>query len=116
MRKRYQDYYEVEVAREVGLNAAAVATFLWRRIRYAPDMKYRHGHAWIKAFYGLMSFAMPFLTKAQARYAVGKLMDKGYIKKGHYSDDKFDRTNWYALTPYGAAMMGYGEYYEEEDD
>ena len=27
MRKRYQDYYEVEVAREVGLNAAAVATF-----------------------------------------------------------------------------------------
>lgn len=75
MRKRYQDYYEVEVARECGLNAAAVATFLWRRLIHDPNMKYRHGYAWIKASYGLMSFAMPFLTKAQARYAVGKLVD-----------------------------------------
>ena len=117
MRKRYQDYYEVEVAREVGLNAAAVATFLWRRLIHDPNMKYRHGYAWIKASYGLMSFAMPFLTKAQARYAVGKLMDKGYIKKGNYNDYKFDRTNWYTFTPYGAAMMGYdGEEYAEEED
>ena len=40
MRKRYQDYYEAEVARECGLNAAAVATFLWRRLIHDPNMKY----------------------------------------------------------------------------
>ena len=83
---------------------------------FDPEMKYRHGYSWIKASYGFMSFAMPFLTPGQARYAVRKLMDMGYLKKGHYSDYKFDRTNWYTFTPYGAAMMGYGEDYEEEEN
>lgn len=111
-----RDYFEVEVAREVGLNAATVASFLWDIMRVDPKMKYRHGHAWVKASYGFISLAMPYLTKCQARHAVKKLIKKGYIRKGCYSDNKFDHTNWYAFTEYGSAMMNFGESYEEEDD
>ena len=38
-----QEFFDVEVARECGVNAAAVASYLWHRFREDPEMKYRHG-------------------------------------------------------------------------
>lgn len=38
------------------------------------------------------------------------------IKRAKLSDNRFDRTNWYAFTNYGTAIMKFGEDYEEEEN
>ena len=111
-----QDYFDLEVARECGVNAATVATFLWERLISDPNLKYRHGLAWTKVSQRMMTIALPYLTIDQIAYAVNKLIDLGYIKKGHYDINKFDHTNWYAFTKYGSKVMNFGEEYEYEDD
>ena len=111
-----QDYFDLEIARKCGVNAAAVATFLWEHLMDDPDMKYRHGLPWTKASQKTMTIAMPYLTINQVTYAVNKLIERGYIKKGHYDNNKFDHTNWYAFTKYGSQIMDYGEEYGYEDD
>ena len=79
-----------------------------------PDIKYRHDMVWVKASQKMMTVSMPYLTKGHVAYAVNKLIDRGYIKKGRYSENKFDHTNWYAFTEYGSLVMDYGEDYEDD--
>ena len=111
-----QEFFDVEVARECGVNAAAVASYLWYRFREDPEMKYRHGAAWVGVSQKMMTYAMPYLSIDQVSYAVEKLKKKGYIRVGRYSSSKFDHTNWYSFTDYGASIMNFGESYEDEDD
>ena len=39
----------------------------------------------------------PYFSAKQVRNVIDSLLKQGVILKGNYSENKYDRTNWYAL-------------------
>lgn len=54
--------------------------------------------------------AFPYLTEGKIRNALSKLEENGFIRKGNFSKDKFDKTNWYSLTERGLLYFHNSEY------
>ena len=109
------DYFDIEIARNCGLNAATIASFLWEILAEDPRFFWDEGFVWVKVSQRMMTITMPYFTRGQVAYAVNKLVDGGYIKKAKLSKGKFDHTNWYAFTEYGRAVMSRDEDSNNED-
>ncbi len=110
-----RDYFEVEVEREVGLNAATVASFLWDIMRLDPEMKYRHGLAWVKASYRFISLGMlvildSILNRITANRMKGKetfiFIDEIYLLFMHEFSAQFLFKLWKRVRKYGAYCTG----------
>lgn len=98
--------FHVEVAMEVGLNAAVVfyAIHFWCR-RNRANGKNEHGGLWyvynsVKAWDELF----PYLTAKQIRTALDKLESVGFLESGCFNENPFDRTKWYAVSEKGWAI------------
>ena len=49
------------------------------------------------------------MSRHMVKDAVDLLIEKNILRKDHFNDSRFDRTNWYAFTNYGAKLMKEGE-------
>lgn len=91
--------FDPEIAGRVGLNAAVIfqnITF-WIEKNQANRRNFREGRYWTYNSISAFGELFPYLSEKQIRTALEKLVSAELIIKGNFSDDRYDRTCWYAL-------------------
>ncbi len=91
--------FEPRIAKKVGLNAAVIfqnITF-WIEKNQANRRNLRDGRYWTYNSISAFGELFPYLSEKQIRTALEKLVSAELIIKGNFSDDRYDRTCWYAL-------------------
>lgn len=113
---------------EHGINAAILYANIsfWVAKNEADKKHYHDGRYWTYSSLDAFAKLFPYLTVRQIQLALKKLVDAGLVTKGCYSDDRRDRTLWYALgeakseddQPDGAADAAVpdGEKHTDPDD
>jgi hypothetical protein len=99
--------FDVEIAKEYGVNAAILLQNLgyWIMRNKANETNYFDGRYWTfnsrKAYRELF----PYMSERQIDTAFKKLIDNGLVITGNYNKLKYDRTLWYALTQKGECIL-----------
>ena len=104
--------FRKNIALFYGINAAIIADYLWEQLRNGPDdgkMSIQYDRVWVRCSQIMMTGEFPFMSKHMVKDAVDLLIEKSILIKDHFNDSRFDRTNWYAFTNYGAKLMKEGE-------
>lgn len=101
--------FDIELAKKVGINAAILLENIafWVRENEANRRNYHDGKYWTYNTKHALHEQFPYMSEKQISTALQKLIDAGYIVKGHYCEDARDRTLWYSLTDEGKAMIQY---------
>jgi hypothetical protein len=91
--------FNIEIAKDLKFGAAFIHNLaMWIEKNAANNKHFYDGHYWtynsLEAFLKLF----PYLTKDELRTIIKNAVDKGYIIKGNYNKNPYDRTMWYALT------------------
>lgn len=47
----------------------------------------------------------PYMSESKIKRAIANLIEKGIIMKGNHNENQYDRTNWYAFTDEGLALV-----------
>ena len=96
------------IALYCNINAAIIAGYLWERLETqhkTPDTTFKYEHYWTRCSQLMMTGEYPFMTIHMVKDAIDLLIKKHIIKKAHFNNSRFDRTNWYAFTDYGIKLM-----------
>jgi hypothetical protein len=91
--------FDPEIAGRVGLNAAVIFQNIafWIEKNQANRRNLRDGRYWTYNSISAFGELFPYLSEKQIRTALEKLVSAELIIKGNFSDDRYDRTCWYAL-------------------
>ena len=95
-----------------GINAAVVAEYLWEQLNEqhkTQSTTFKYEHYWVRCSQLMMTGEFPFMSKHMVKDAVDLLIEKNILRKDHFNDSRFDRTNWYSFTNYGVKLMKEGE-------
>lgn len=94
--------FSVELATKIGLREAIILQhlFWWHEHNKALPDKNMDGHVWFFISAGQIAEVFPYLSVKTVRNIIEKLISEGFLIKDHKGEgqDKFNRTNWYALT------------------
>lgn len=95
--------FDSEVAAIVGINAAVIFDNIgfWAATNAANERNYFDGHYWTYNSINAFQTLFPFLSVKNIRTALEKLESGGFIISGCYSENKRNRTKWYALSDKG---------------
>lgn len=90
--------FDVEVAKNVGVNAAVLYQNIqfWCAKNKANETHFHDGYYWTYNSKKAFAELFPYMTERQIDYALNKLVDSGYIIKGNYNKSPYDKTLWYA--------------------
>lgn len=101
--------FSVEAASMVGVEAAIILNNMafWCLHNLENNMNIKDGMAWTYNSIAALKNLFPYLSQGKIRRAVETLVGCGAIVVGSYSEDKRDRTKWYAVTEYGFAVAGF---------
>ena len=101
--------FSVEAASTVGVEAAIILNNMafWCLHNLENNMNIKDGMAWTYNSIAALKKLFPYLSQGKIRRAVETLVGCGAIIVGSYSEDKRDRTKWYAVTEYGFAVAGF---------
>lgn len=93
-------YFDVEVAKEVGVNAAIVYENIafWVKHNAKQGKNLKEGVHWMYATQKELSEQFDYLSIKQVRTALEKLEEHEYIKTGSFNRHGYDRTTWYTIT------------------
>lgn len=93
-------YFDVEVAKECGINAAIIYENIafWVRHNEKNGKNSRDGKFWVYQTQKELSEQFDYLSVKQVRTALEKLTTAGYIIKGNYNKHGYDKTTWYTIT------------------
>lgn len=99
-------YFNIEVAKEVGINAAVVFENIsfWVNHNAKTGRNERDGEYWTYGTQKDIAAQFEYLTIKQTRTALEKLEASGYIKTGNYNRHAYDRTRWFTLTEKGISI------------
>lgn len=93
-------YFDVEVAKEVGVNAAVIyeniAFWVNHNAKHGKNLK--EGEFWTYGTQKDIAAQFDYLSVKQVRTALEKLEEHGYIKTGCFNKHGYDRTHWYTIT------------------
>ena len=102
-----EHYFNIDIASDFGIEEAIVlhSIFFWLSKNASNNKHFYDGLYWLynskKAFVELF----PYMNETKIFRVLKKLEEEGIIEKGNYSKDKWDKTNWYALTKKGIDYM-----------
>lgn len=104
-------YFDVEVAKEVGINAAIIYENLsfWVKHNTKQGKNLKEGAHWMYATQKDIAAQFDYLSIKQVRTAIEKLEAAGYIKTGSFNRHGYDRTTWYSVTEKGNCESPDGE-------
>ena len=104
-------FFDSDIAKKYGVNAAVLACFLWDCIeqKSTESPQLHEGKVWVRCFVHLMPCFSPCLSYVEIRYAVKRLGSGRLLSKGQFNESRFDRTNWYAFTEFGQFLMAESE-------
>lgn len=93
-------YFDVEVAKEVGVNAAIIYENIsyWVKHNAKNGKNLKDGLFWTYATQKDIAAQFDYLSVKQVRTALEKLEACGYIKTGSFNRHGYDRTTWYTIT------------------
>lgn len=80
-------------------NAAFIFNHIifWVRVNKQKGTNYHEERTWMYQSIPEIACHFPYLSEQQIRDAISILVKHNYILKGNFNENKFDRTNWYAL-------------------
>lgn len=92
-------YFSIEIAKEVGVNAAVVFQNLhfWIQHNEEKQINYHDGKYWTYNSVETMKTVLPYMTANQIRLALQKLKEAELIETGNYNKMKYDKTAWYSV-------------------
>lgn len=102
-----EHHFNIDVAKDLGIEEAIVlhSIFFWLSKNASNNKHFYDGLYWFynskKAFVELF----PYMNETKIFRVLKNLEEKFIIAKGNYSKDKWDKTNWYALTKNGIDYM-----------
>ena len=101
-----EHHFRVDIAEKVGVNAAVIYNSIvwWCSKNKDNNESYHDGYWWMFHSRSAWVKSFPYLTEQNIKTALAKLCDAGLIVKGCFNEDKFDRTNWYAVTDKGSLV------------
>lgn len=93
-----EHHFDTKVAEQVGVIPAIVYYNIryWCKKNEANEQHYYDGHYWTYNSLAAFKELFPYLTARQIEYALKKLIDSGFILKGNYSKNPYNKTTWYA--------------------
>ena len=91
--------FEPEIAAKVGVNAAVIYQniLFWTRKNAANGKHIHEGKVWTYNSVKALNNLFEYLSPAQIRTAIGKLLDAGLIYEGNFNQIAYDRTKWYGV-------------------
>lgn len=92
--------FEPEIASKVGVNAAVIYQniMFWTRKNAANGKHIHDGKVWTYNSVKAINTLFEYLSPAQIRTAIGKLLDAGLIFEGNFNQIAYDRTKWYGVS------------------
>ena len=92
-------YFDAEVAQVYGVDGAIFLHFMafWVRKNRANKRHLHDGRIWTYNTLGALTELFPFWSRRQLERIIANLKEQGALLTGNYSEDKSDRTVWYAL-------------------
>lgn len=99
--------FNIGIAQLLGIEEAIMLHYFyfWTAKNAANEKHQYDGLCWTynskKAFVTLF----PYMNETKIFRILKNLEDRGYVAKGNFSEDKWDRTNWYALTVGGLYLL-----------
>lgn len=93
-------YFNTEIAREVGVNAAVILENIahWVLRNKANDKNFYDGHYWTYNSNAAMAELFPYMNARQVRTALDSLRKNGMVLTGNYNKSSYDRTLWYTVS------------------
>lgn len=104
-------FFDADIAKKYGVNAAVLACFLWDCIKQksTESPQLHEDKVWVRCSVQMMTGFFPFLSYDEIRYALKRLVKGRVLTKGRFNESRFDRTNWYAFTEFGQFLMAESE-------
>ena len=102
-----EHYFNTDVAKDFGIEEAILLHnfHFWLSKNAANEKHFHDGLYWFynskKAFVDLF----PYMNETKIFRSIKNLEERGFIVKGNYNTDKWDRTNWYAITKFGLTYL-----------
>lgn len=92
-------HFNAELAQHHGVNGAIFlhAMAFWIAKNQANGRHFHEGRTWTYNTLEALAKLFPFWTRRQVERIVAKLKEDGVLLTGNFSQDKTDRTVWYAL-------------------
>ena len=92
-------HFNAKLAQRHGVNGAIFlhAMAFWVAKNQANGRHFHEGRTWTYNTLDALTKLFPFWTRRQVERIVAKLKDEGALLTGNFSQDKTDRTVWYAL-------------------
>ena len=92
-------HFNAELAQRHGVNGAIFlhAMAFWVAKNQANGRHFHEGRTWTYNTLDALAKLFPFWTRRQVERIVAKLKEDGALLTGNFSQDKTDRTVWYAL-------------------
>ena len=101
-------HFNAELATEYGVDGAIFlhAMAFWVAKNQANGRHFHEGRTWTYNTLEALTKLFPFWSKRQIERITGRLREQGALLSGNFSQDKTDRTLWYALSD--AVLETYG--------
>jgi hypothetical protein len=102
-----EHHFNIEIAKEYGIEEAILLHnfFFWIEKNAANEKHFHDGLYWFYNSKKAFSDLFPYMNETKIFRCIKKLNENGLVVKDNFSNDKWDRTNWYALTVKGVEYM-----------
>lgn len=86
--------------------------YYWIKENTLNDRNFFDGRYWTFNTQKTYTDWFPYLNGGRIKRTINSLIEKGVLMKGNYNANQYDRTNWYAFTDEGLAIVQ--NYYIDE--
>lgn len=108
-----EHHFNTEIAKMYGIEEAVFLHnfYFWIAKNAANDKNLHDGLYWTYNSKKAYSEFFPYMNETKIFRVLKHLEEEGIVVKGNFSEDKWDRTNWYAISKKGLELL-YGEGYD----
>ena len=105
--KIMEHHFNTDVAKDCGIEEAILLHnfHFWLSKNAANEKHFHDGLYWFynskRAFVDLF----PYMNETKIFRSIKNLEERGFVVKGNYNIDKWNKTNWYAITKFGLTYM-----------
>lgn len=103
-----EHHFNTKIAEMFGIEEAILIHhfFFWIAKNAANDKHFHDGLYWTYNSKKAYATFFSYMNETKVARVIKHLETEGIVVKGNYNDDKWDRTNWYAITPKGIGILG----------
>lgn len=104
---RMTHQFKVALAKLYGIEEAILihSFHYWIKENQANERNFYDGRHWTFNSQKAYTELFPYLSEGKIKRTINNLVEKGILMKGNYNANQYDRTNWYAFTDEGLAIV-----------